>query len=208
MSVLAKFKEYHGSKYNAYTAEEADAKLIAVKGGKEGAFIITYSNRYTGAPCAEFYASKRVKNTQRIRFKSEERRKKYIAKWIADEQRYNKRVAEDRAKQKQVGRGVEVGDILSAVWGYDQTNYNYYEVTKLIGKTMVEVREVAQMRIETEWMQGKCAPAVGQYISEPMRKRAKDGYVKISESQRAYRMEPKIVNGAKIYDAGHYTSYA
>jgi hypothetical protein len=36
-------------------------------------------------------------------------------------------------------KNVKVGDIFYSSWGYDQTNIDYYMVTKLIGKTMVEI---------------------------------------------------------------------
>ena len=39
--------------------------------------------------------------------------------------------------------GVKIGDIFSASWGYDQTNYNFFQVVKLCGKQSVRVREVS-----------------------------------------------------------------
>ena len=38
--------------------------------------------------------------------------------------------------------GVKVGDIFETSWGYDQTNVNFFQVVKLVGKTSVRVREV------------------------------------------------------------------
>jgi hypothetical protein len=35
-----------------------------------------------------------------------------------------------------------VGDILDSSWGYDQTNVDFYQVTKVIGPQMVEIREI------------------------------------------------------------------
>lgn len=32
--------------------------------------------------------------------------------------------------------GAMIGDILSSVWGYDQTNYDFYEVIKVTAKTI------------------------------------------------------------------------
>lgn len=39
--------------------------------------------------------------------------------------------------------GIEVGDIFKAVWGYDDTNTNFFQVVKLCGAESVRVREVA-----------------------------------------------------------------
>ena len=38
--------------------------------------------------------------------------------------------------------GVQVGDIFSCTWGYDQTNVDYFQVVKLCGEQSVRVREV------------------------------------------------------------------
>lgn len=38
--------------------------------------------------------------------------------------------------------GVEVGDIFSASWGYDQTNVDFFQVIALVGESSVRVREV------------------------------------------------------------------
>ena len=36
----------------------------------------------------------------------------------------------------------KVGDIYYSSWGYDQTNIEFYMVTKLVGATMIEVEEL------------------------------------------------------------------
>lgn len=36
----------------------------------------------------------------------------------------------------------EIGDILYSSWGYEQTNVNFYQVTKKVGLKMVELREI------------------------------------------------------------------
>lgn len=38
--------------------------------------------------------------------------------------------------------GVQVGDIFSCTWGYDQTNVDFFQVIKLCGEQSVRVREV------------------------------------------------------------------
>lgn len=47
--------------------------------------------------------------------------------------------------------GVEVGDIFSASWGYDQTNVNFFQVIALAGKSSVRVREVYLPMIEESY---------------------------------------------------------
>lgn len=38
--------------------------------------------------------------------------------------------------------GVQVGDIFRAVWGYEQTNNDFFQVVELVGSSSVRVREV------------------------------------------------------------------
>lgn len=219
MTALNKFLEVHGKKYGAAQAIANEVfeddyaatyyskvAVYAIKHAMKGCFVVAYENS-AGQYIAEFWRSSSVKKPVSYRFKSKENRLAYANKWIANEQRIEADKIATRAKRKAQGTGLEVGDILSAVWGYEQTNYNYYEVTKVIGKAMVEIREVKQMIQETEWMQGKCAPQSGEYIGEPMRRKATNGSLKVSDCIYASKMDYTEVAGARIYNAGHYTSY-
>lgn len=47
--------------------------------------------------------------------------------------------------------GVKVGDLFYAVWGYDATNVNFFQVIKLVGASSVRVREVKPKIIDCEW---------------------------------------------------------
>ena len=38
--------------------------------------------------------------------------------------------------------GVKVGDLFRAVWGYEQTNNDFFQVLELVGETFVRVRQV------------------------------------------------------------------
>jgi len=53
----------------------------------------------------------------------------------------------------------KVGDILVSSWGYDQTNVDFYAVTKVSGKR-VWIREIAADYQETGFMSGKTWPAM------------------------------------------------
>lgn len=44
--------------------------------------------------------------------------------------------------------GVQVGDIFSSSWGYEQTNVDFYQVIELVGETSVRVREVIPPMID------------------------------------------------------------
>ena len=53
------------------------------------------------------------------------------------------------AKKIESMADVEIGHILSASWGYDQTNIDYYKVIRKTA-TMVEVRAIGQKFVEAD----------------------------------------------------------
>lgn len=46
--------------------------------------------------------------------------------------------------------GVQVGDIFSASWGYEQTNVDFFQVVALVGASSVRVREVCPQMVKEE----------------------------------------------------------
>ena len=122
--------------------------------------------------------------------------------------RHFKRWQDNEASVRRKPRSLVVGDVLRASWGYDQTNIDFYQVVALIGAQMVEIRELAQEREATEFMQGRCVPLVGQFVGEPMRKRADGDCVKIASYAFAFKIEPRIDGGVSAYDSARFTEYA
>ena len=104
---------------------------------------------------------------------------------------------------------MEVGDVLHSQWGYDQTNNDYYEVTKVLGKNKVEIREIGSGYEETGFMSGQSTPIAGMYVGEPMTKIARNGAVKVRSFAHAYLMKPKTGdNGKPVFDSSYESSYA
>ena len=103
-----------------------------------------------------------------------------------------------------------VGDVLVASWGYDQTNYDYYQVTRLVGKRSVEIRELARAAAETGFLQGDCVPVKGKFKGEPMVKRVNEnGSVKVmSWGVYARKKESFKVGDIEIFKPDNYTAYA
>jgi hypothetical protein len=102
--------------------------------------------------------------------------------------------------------GLKAGDILAASWGYDQTNWDFYEVTRATAKT-VTVRELQTAKTDDPNldMQGDITPRLGQYTNGMAAFRRKvevwdgEAIVGISSYERArlWDGQPK-----------HFTSYA
>lgn len=107
---------------------------------------------------------------------------------------------------------LKVGDVVRSSWGYDQTNVNHYQITKLIGKRTVEVRELVEHKESTGDMSGRVAPVWGEFVGEPMRRTVdKYGHVNILREKfgRARKIEPvAVVHGVRCYASTGYSSYA
>ncbi len=81
---------------------------------------------------------------------------------------------------------VQLGTIFKSVWGYDQTNVDFYEVVKVSG-SMVSVRLVCQEIVSTpDRISNRTIPVAGKYYEdEILRKRIQsnkfnDCYIKIN----------------------------
>ena len=55
-----------------------------------------------------------------------------------------------KAAAKDNKYGVQVGDIFSASWGYEQTNNDFFQVVELVGASSIRVREVYPEIVSTK----------------------------------------------------------
>ena len=193
---------------NAFPRESYYPKgATIIRDKKSSAVAAVYDQN--GKVYACMFQGKANKPASHYRYKSAESRAEAIARYFAAVQEQEAGRIARRAQRKACGRGLEVGDVLRAMWGYEQTNIDYYEVTALIGTSMVEVRAIGYAEsVETHFMQGNCIPAPGKYIGEPMRRKALNGAVAIDSVRHACKVEPAIIAGAKVFSADHWTAYA
>ena len=92
-----------------------------------------------------------------------------------------------------------IDTILYDMWGYEQTNVDFYKVVGRRGKTVVDIQKVAQNRESTEWMQGTCTPIPDRTISATITKRV----------NRQGCLNSPLGGSLAIWDGKpmHYTSY-
>lgn len=126
---------------------------------------------------AVVFVGKQNKPISQYYYRSEELRARAVAEAFTSRQLSLAFKSEQRANRKQIK--LELGHILRTCWGYDQTNVEFYQVTKLIGSTMVEVREIAQVSHETGHMTGSCTPVLDKFCGEPIRCRLNESGVKV-----------------------------
>jgi hypothetical protein len=182
-----------------YTARVADKASDAV------AYL--WLSGSTGKPGATIFMGKQAKPYSNFYYGTEARRTAAIALAFESRRKSLAFKAELQAKRKAWKPSYKVGDIFRTCWGYDQTNVEYFELVELKGKYGI-LRELAQSRKETGFMQGICVPLPGEYIGEPLRRLCQEGGFKISECRRASLVPGKIVAGVRVYDPAGWSSYA
>ena len=85
---------------------------------------------------------------------------------------------------------VQVGDILNASWGYNQTTVNFYQVISLVGKRTVTLREVEKKTVRSETSGDYVIPKPNSFKSSKIYKKrlGSDGSsVQIDSSIYAYK---------------------
>jgi hypothetical protein len=208
---------------------------LTIKGKTSGCVVYLFER--AGKPYGMGFYRKSEKPVFHYSFRSVEQRMKYVTEWVGNIEGHQARKLAEREKRKAFTHDVKVGDIFRSSWGYDQTNIDYYQCTKLIGSHMMEVREICQEAEETGFMQGKCVPVPGSWATEPdyseagkayhaehghyprkdkapMRVKIQghqpgDAYFRVASYAIASRVKPAAMLGNKpVYEASHWTSYA
>ena len=149
-------------------------------------------------PAAMAFHGKAVTPDGQHSFASEAAREAKIRGHFKGRQRVITGRAERRAERKQP-HGFEVGHVLYASWGYEQTNIDFFQVTRIIGAHTVEVREVSQIAADTgnePWMTGKCLPRLDGFTGEPMRRRVngRSKSVRIDKVRTAFLWDGRPLN--------------
>lgn len=182
---------------------------IANKSGSAVAYIYTTK---AGKLAAVGYIGKSSKPALAFSYKSNERRMASVTQMLLGaEQSHIAKLQRAAEKREALAKPhtLQVGDVMSCTWGYDQTNVEYFEVTRLVGKRSVEIRKIACMADSTGFMQGESVPAKGNYTEAAMIKRVDErNAVRIYDFASAYKLEPKIVGGMQIYAPQSWTAYA
>lgn len=128
-----------------------------------------------GAPCAIGFHGKAQKPDFHFRYRSAEARDNSVKSYLEG----RKSTAEYKAKireERTAPHTLKLGDILYTSWGYDQTNVDFYEVTRVIGSHSVEITPIAQSVATGEGGPSEGVVAVpGKYTGAPMMKRANSG---------------------------------
>lgn len=159
-------------------------------------------------PYAVIYFGKQSRPVCNFYYGTESARNKAVLGYFASRQMSLASKAEYAAKRKAFVNPYKVGDIFKSVWGYDQTNVDYYECVKVSGSIMT-VREIAGKSIENgQWMTGKCTPQPGAFTGKEKRVKAQDGGFRVASYAFASYQKPQMIAGIPVYGVDSYSSYA
>lgn len=193
------------NKTQAYLNAEAKRDVINSEFTRidcDDALACVYVGEVRGNPVAKAYRGRSLKPVFFYRFKTEADRDERVASFFEDSKKIKK-------TRQATENNLEVGDVLSCSWGYEQTNIDYYLVIGLVGKKSVRLVQIGSLIQDGEyWATGQCVPDVNNIISEPFTKRVDDTGVKISSFQYASKKSYKEVAGTRIYSPDNWTAYA
>lgn len=139
--------------------------------------IWTYDVDRAGKPnyCAIAFVGKQSKPFWDIIFASEQDRQRVIDQTIRNRKALIQRKRDEQAARSTYQHDFKQGDLLVRSWGYDQTNIDYYEVTKVLGPQMIEIREIGKRWLGGHGSSDRVAPDAGKFTGPPMRKRVGPG---------------------------------
>jgi len=165
-----------------------------------------------GKYLAKCFLGRATKPVWYYRLNSQESLQKQVEAQVASVIAREAMKAEYKAK-RQMPVTVNVGDVFKSSWGYEQTNIDYYEVTKIVSPTMIEVTPIWANKTETQWLAGQCTPDKGNFKGEPMRKKVQGymgkPYFKIASYADASLLEPTgFENGQPVYPSAYWSAYA
>jgi len=86
--------------------------------------------------------------------------------------------------------GVQVGDIFSASWGYEQTNVDFFQVIALVGECSVRVVEVCPPMIDEEPTCSMAADRTYQMTRELLPHASRSVFIQDQENGDLKRIKP------------------
>ena len=98
-----------------------------------------YWNECKIKPVAICFTKKSFRHSWYYRFKNVEHMNNHIKKTI-DGRLEQKKAVQERRQKRYAPHSLQVGDYLYCSWGYDQTNIDFFIVTKLVGKNKILIK--------------------------------------------------------------------
>lgn len=110
------------------------------------------------------FVGKTQKPTYRFRFRSEDERANRENLTIQYAKKRIENAKARRAERAEFKHTLQVGDVMHASWGWEQTNNDFYQVIAVKNKSVV-VRQIAKHYEATHWAQGNVTPLPNMFLS-------------------------------------------
>lgn len=131
------------------------------------------------SPCAMSFINKQQKPLWSYYFRDAEHRQQYINDWLQKRRIELEASAKRKAERKQANKErkakakatYDVGTILYTMWGYDQTNVDYYVITKIKGVDYTLQKVSKWSEFTSCDAQVKVSPNVCNLIGDPFVRR-------------------------------------
>jgi len=162
-----------------------NSRLVA---GPAGGAVYTYESE-KGTCYAVAFRGSAARSEWHHSYKNAEQRAEHVAAFHRSLQQSADYRAKKAAEKRAWVNTAKVGDILNTSWGYDQTNVDFFVVTKVSGKR-VWVREIAADIEQTGFMSGKTWPAmpirfVGEETMHTAQMNGEQGYCLVIKGHHA-----------------------
>jgi hypothetical protein len=143
-----------------------------------------------GKPCAQIFYGKQSKPIKHFSFRSEAEREKTVAGYFRSRAETLQRGVARLQERKAFQHKVQVGDIFRTCWGYDQTNVEFFQVTKLVGAKLCELREIGCALNSKGPGYDEVVAQTDAFVEgergQPSRHLIQDGYIKIDNVRKAW----------------------
>ncbi len=126
--------------------------------------------------CAMLFKGRAAKPLFNYSFKTQEKAESYLADVLKNLKARAVDTKARRAAKVDAKANWTVGDVVSYSWGYDQTNVDFFQVTR-VSASSVWIREITQNSSDQgQAAGGKCAPRRFEFVegSKEIRKRGTD----------------------------------
>jgi len=175
----------------------ANSKAIQDKNSS----AIAYTYELDGRLIAKGFSGRKGGSDYHLRYKDSEARTASINRHFEKVQA-REQDRKDRAKARaSFNHTLVIGSILSASWGYDQTQVNFFQVVELVGKKSVKIRAI-RSRIDSQELGSDYVVPVKDSFSEwdtftkddnaPTLKRVKEhNVISVSSYANAYPWDGK-----------------
>lgn len=181
-----------------------DARLVP---GPAGGAAYTYET--AGKPYAMVFRGSSGRPEWHHSYRTVEQRDAHIAQFHASLASSAARKATKAASKAAWVNPLQVGTILYTSWGYDQTNVEFYAVTRVSGRR-TWIRRIAADSESTGFMQERCWPAVPvRFVGDETRHTAQPCHPDAGKAENVYlRISESVCAWVEQGRTHHSSSYA